>query len=173
MTEYAVMPMEDWQDVVDATREKTGTSDLIRSGEVAEMIRSIDSGGGGGSTEDLSAELSEQEALLTELGENLGVFAPTITIDFVGLDYEYYTYYPVSQSGHYRIGDGETVSFNNVTSITLGFVPIGTTITVKVDGDADSYADETNCTVDMDWSEYAFKIVPTAEGASVKLYYYG
>ena len=40
------MPKADWKDILDATREKTGENDLLRSGDVGQKIRSISSGGG-------------------------------------------------------------------------------------------------------------------------------
>ena len=48
MSKNAIMPLSDYQNACDAIREKTGTTDLIKSGEMAEKIMSI-SGGGGGS----------------------------------------------------------------------------------------------------------------------------
>lgn len=41
MSNYAVMPVEDWVAALDAVREKTGSSDAITSGELAEAVRSI------------------------------------------------------------------------------------------------------------------------------------
>lgn len=46
MSEYVVMPASDWQGICDATRSKTGTTDLLKSGEVAEAIEGIQTGGG-------------------------------------------------------------------------------------------------------------------------------
>lgn len=50
MSEYAYMPFSDYEDACDATREKTGKTDPITSGELAAEIRSIQTGGGGGQT---------------------------------------------------------------------------------------------------------------------------
>lgn len=47
MTDYVVMPKADYQDIVNATREKTGKSDLLKSGDVGAQIRGISVGGGG------------------------------------------------------------------------------------------------------------------------------
>ena len=52
MSEYVVMPASDWRRICDTTRSKTGTTDLFKSGEVAEAIEGIQTGG---STEDLLA----------------------------------------------------------------------------------------------------------------------
>ena len=41
MSKLAVMPLEDYQNTCNAIREKTGTTDLIKSGEMAEKIKSI------------------------------------------------------------------------------------------------------------------------------------
>lgn len=45
MSDYAVMPMADYQDICDAVREKTGKSDLITSGIMADEISGIKAGG--------------------------------------------------------------------------------------------------------------------------------
>lgn len=45
MTDYVVMPKADYQDILDATREKTGKSNLLLSGEVGAEIRTIVFGG--------------------------------------------------------------------------------------------------------------------------------
>lgn len=42
MSEYAVMPMVDYQNICDAVREKTGKSDLITSGAMADEISGIE-----------------------------------------------------------------------------------------------------------------------------------
>jgi hypothetical protein len=49
MSKNAVMPLTDYQNACDAIREKTGTTDLIKSGEMAEKIMSISGGGDDGS----------------------------------------------------------------------------------------------------------------------------
>ena len=41
MSDYVVMPKEDYQAICDATRAKTGTTDLLKSGEVANKINEI------------------------------------------------------------------------------------------------------------------------------------
>lgn len=46
MPEYVVMPKADYVDACDAAREKTGGTEAIKSGELGEMIRGIESGGG-------------------------------------------------------------------------------------------------------------------------------
>ena len=45
LTEMVIMPGADYQDIVDATREKTGGTDLLKSGEVGAAIRGIKAGG--------------------------------------------------------------------------------------------------------------------------------
>lgn len=44
LTDMVIMPGADYQDIVDATREKTGSTDLLKSGEVGAAIRSISGG---------------------------------------------------------------------------------------------------------------------------------
>lgn len=46
MSELVIMPKADWQATLDATRAKTGKSDLIKSGELANEIATIETGGG-------------------------------------------------------------------------------------------------------------------------------
>lgn len=46
MADFVVMPKTDYQDACDAVREKTGKSDLIKSGEMSTEIRNIPVGGG-------------------------------------------------------------------------------------------------------------------------------
>lgn len=46
MSEHVVMPRSDWQDILNAVREKAGKTDLIKSGELAAIVRAL---GGGGS----------------------------------------------------------------------------------------------------------------------------
>ena len=44
---YAVMPYSDYQETCNAIRERTGTSDLIKSGDMGNAIRAIQGGQGG------------------------------------------------------------------------------------------------------------------------------
>ena len=170
MTEYAVMPMADWQDVVDATREKAGASDLMVSSDVGPMIRSISSGGG--TAEDLTTELSEQESRIYALGGKLGALAPTITISFVSVEWgeSGEEYIPTTVSGRYSIDGGEAVSFDDAEHIVLPFVPLGKKITIYAE--LSSSTDETGCTAEFNYDKYAMEVTPTSENASVKLYYY-
>ena len=46
LTEYTLIPGKDYQDICDATRNKTGKTDLLKSSEVANEILSIQTGGG-------------------------------------------------------------------------------------------------------------------------------
>ena len=59
MSDYAIMPYQDYKDSCDAIREKTGSTALIKSGEMAELIMGIQ-----GDEENLDAEISAQEDLL-------------------------------------------------------------------------------------------------------------
>ena len=45
--QYAIMPLSDYEDACDAIRAKTGGSALIKSGDMASEIDSIQTGGGG------------------------------------------------------------------------------------------------------------------------------
>lgn len=47
MNDYVIMPTTDYQDVCNAVRAKTGKSGVLKSGQVANEIRAIPSGGGG------------------------------------------------------------------------------------------------------------------------------
>lgn len=170
MENYVVMPKADYEDILDATREKTGTTGLMVSSEVGTKIRSISSGGGG-SFEDLSTELAAQEALLSSLGGALGALAPTIVISFgqVYWGESGEEYISASMSGSYSIDGGESISFDSVSSIEIPFVPIGSIIKVTTDRGS-SWTNESGCTVDFDYDDWAYTITPTAEGASVMLY---
>ena len=52
LTNMVIMPGSDYQAACDAIREKTGTTDLIKSGEMASAIAGIKAGGGSGWTAD-------------------------------------------------------------------------------------------------------------------------
>lgn len=47
MADFVRVPESDWQNILDAIREKTGSSDLMLSGDVADEITGIETGGGG------------------------------------------------------------------------------------------------------------------------------
>lgn len=47
MSAYVTLPKQDWVNALDAVRAKTGTSELIKSGQLAGKINSISGGGGG------------------------------------------------------------------------------------------------------------------------------
>lgn len=76
MSNYVVMPMTDWQDALEAVREKNESTQAYRSGEVADAIRAIKGGAirnevfwGDGSDGDLtvaSGETYNAEATLDE-----------------------------------------------------------------------------------------------------------
>ena len=41
LTNYVIMPSSDYQEICDAVREKTGTTEVLKSGEVADAVRGI------------------------------------------------------------------------------------------------------------------------------------
>lgn len=47
LTDYIIMPGADYRAACDKLREKSGKTDLIKSGDLAAAIGSIQSGGGG------------------------------------------------------------------------------------------------------------------------------
>lgn len=65
MSEYAVLPLADYVDACEATREMTGGTEKIPSGELAGKIRSINT------QEDLSAEMTAQDVLIEDIKEAL------------------------------------------------------------------------------------------------------
>lgn len=48
MADFVRVPEADWQNTLDAVREKTGSTEKMLSGEVAEAVRGIRTGGGDG-----------------------------------------------------------------------------------------------------------------------------
>ena len=52
MTDYVIMPKQDYQGACDAIRAKTGKTDLIKSGDMAAEIEEIKTGGGGSTAEE-------------------------------------------------------------------------------------------------------------------------
>lgn len=50
MSEYAIMPLADYSAACGAIRSKTGSAANIKSGQMAGLINSIETGGGGGDT---------------------------------------------------------------------------------------------------------------------------
>ena len=52
MSEFAYMPLSDYEDACDAIRAKTGESGLIKSGDMADAIAAIPSSGGSQITKD-------------------------------------------------------------------------------------------------------------------------
>lgn len=52
MADFVRVPETDWQNILDATREKTGGTEKMLSGEVATAIAGIEAGGGGDTTEE-------------------------------------------------------------------------------------------------------------------------
>ena len=147
---YRLIKYDTLKGIADAIRSKSDKTDEIPITAFADEIANMSGGGG-------------DPAALVEIAEALGTLAPTITINF-----------EPTQSGEYWIGDGEHITFDNVSCIEIGYAPIGETITVQVYGDCDGYEDGVGCTVDRDWDYYGrFEIVPTDENASAHLFYYG
>lgn len=60
MSDFVIMPKKDYQDICNIVREKTGETDLIKSGELMAKIDSISGG-----IQDISSEV-EMDALLVE-----------------------------------------------------------------------------------------------------------
>jgi len=52
MADMVVMPKADWVNTLDAIRAKTGSSDLLKSGEVAAAVEGIQTGGGGATAQE-------------------------------------------------------------------------------------------------------------------------
>lgn len=78
MNDFVIMPKKDYQDICNIVREKTGETDLIKSGELTAKIESISGG-----IEDIPSE-AEMDALLIE--ENIGKayrFVGESTIDYI------------------------------------------------------------------------------------------
>lgn len=136
------------------------------------VVDAVSNAGDEEPSEDLSAELSEQENRIYALGEKLGALAPTITINFVSIEWgeSGEEYVPTTVSGSYSIDDGEAVSFDDAEHIVLPFVQLGKNITIYAD--LSSSADENGCTAEFNYDKYAMVVTPTSENASVKLYYY-
>ena len=61
MSEYAVMPLADYQDACEAVREKTNSTDRVTSDRMAALIRSITGG------EDLTEVLGDQDVLIAQI----------------------------------------------------------------------------------------------------------
>lgn len=162
------MPTESGKTVIPSTEAQTvARAGTFVTGDI--IVAAVEeSGGGSGNT---------SPADLIEIAEELGDLAPTITIGFVYLDWDSYETIPTTKSGEYRIGnDGEWVSFNDVSSLILGFVPIGTAVNLRY-CEVDTSTDEVGCTFEHGWDgeseTYYTRVIPNAENASVKLYYYG
>lgn len=48
LKDFAIMPSSDYQAICDAVRSKTGSTELLKSGELASAIEGISSGGNTG-----------------------------------------------------------------------------------------------------------------------------
>lgn len=109
---YAVMPMSDWRDIVDSVRSKTGKSDTLKSGEVANEIDSIRVGGGNntfaeyiqGTINDVTAEVL---ARVTSI--KAGCFSYTNSITSVEI--------PDNVTS---IGDSAFQACMNIQTVTIG-----------------------------------------------------
>ena len=67
MSKYAVMPMTDYENICNAVREKTGKTDLLKSGDISGEINAIEVGGG--LNEVLGGTITEITSNLTTLRE--------------------------------------------------------------------------------------------------------
>lgn len=164
------LPVEGGKTVVPTTEPQTVVeAGTFVTGDI--VVEAVSNDGEEEPAEDLSAELTEQETRIYTLGEKLGALAPTIVISFAGMMWGEYgeEYYARRLSGSYSINGGESVSFSDVTSIALPFVPLGATVRVSADS-CTSWTGTSGCEVDFSYDEWAFTIIPTAEGASVTLY---
>lgn len=118
MSELVVMPKADWQAALDATRAKTGKTDLIKSGDLAGEIESISAGGGEEEVNTLDAFI---DGTLTELTSNVesvrnNAFygAPMKTINLPNAK-------SLGQYSFYR-AEAKTVNCTNVETIgTISF----------------------------------------------------
>ena len=86
-----IMPRADWKDILDATREMTGETDLLLSGDVGSKIRSISSGGG---------------------GETVGEF--DLTVSFFD-----YMSEPMPRTGYYIVDGGAARFFEGEKVVTI------------------------------------------------------
>ena len=77
MDDYVIMPQADYQDACDATREKTGGTELLKSGELGAAIRGIqtgDSDGCGAPLTDYYGIVAPTKAQLEALGYTVDEF---------------------------------------------------------------------------------------------------
>ena len=84
LKEYALMPSQDYQDACDAIREVTGATQLIKSGEMAGLIRSVQAGNEKWK-QNISGETFSLEAAdfagVTKIRESAFVSAPLTTVE--------------------------------------------------------------------------------------------
>ena len=92
MAELVYMPKADYDDILAATRERTGKSDLLKSGEVGDEIRAIPSGGGvelpALSNPATSAELRAGYELIDANGNVVTGAMPTVSVPFPTITYD-------------------------------------------------------------------------------------
>ena len=93
MAEFAVMPIEDYRRACDAIREKTETTDPIKSGDMGALIRGIEGGGGGTQLPELTtpgaaAQLVEGYQLIDQDGNIVDGAMPVVELDtpFINVD---------------------------------------------------------------------------------------
>lgn len=91
MIDYAIMPFEDLQDACNAIRAKTGTTDLIKSGDMATLIRSIKA------TSTSTAGIDS--AVAAEVERVVSGMTPKISSNSINF---------VAMSDTHEIGDGES-----------------------------------------------------------------
>lgn len=88
LTDYVIMPGADYKDACDAVREKTGGTELIKSGQMGGLIRGI-SGGGGGETVKAICEGTdiELESADVEFVANAAFMASRLADRFTKMDF--------------------------------------------------------------------------------------
>lgn len=102
MSDYAYMPFSDYEDACDAIRSKTGKTDLIKSGDMASEIDSIQTGGGGGAVASVNilngvglnpGYLNTSGVPQAQSGTNLEVYTDEIDVsDYIGQTLNLYVF---------------------------------------------------------------------------------
>lgn len=110
---YAMMPHEDYVAACDAIREQTGTEDLIKSGDMSNMIRSIEGGGGASDAVRYNTVQNLTDEQKAQARKNIGVEIPYITPEMYGAKGDGTT-------------DDTTVFQNALANNRVVFVPGGT-----------------------------------------------
>ena len=138
MAEYAIMPYQDYVDIADAVREKTGTEEAIVSGDMAEMIGGISVGGGNPNYVEMiegtlgnilsgdSRSNNEKKALLALLVNNNASATLRFTVtesshpDVLDCDYAL-TVSPISDTSNVIFDSIIYDDLSKSTSVSLGY----------------------------------------------------